>query len=764
MAQNPSQNHPSWPAEAPPSSSGEDAPPSAYRSSANIELGSNEISLPQLVNHIRSEVFTIIVVVLLLLIGTASYVLTASPTYRSDALLKIGASPLSIPSKLNLADTVMAPHFAAELETLRSRRLLASIVEATGLDIVATPQESVADKIRENLPEGVSQLLFGSEHLRSEQPAIKIGLIEVSESALGEPIEIYYETEGQFRAQAAWLSHSVTGQVGELLALSDERDRYVVKLRIDDLRGEKGSEFVVQQRALQAAVAQLRSRLLVIEKGKDSRIIQLRVSGYSPEQNASILNKLIEAFATERKRRESESLRQRVALIKDQLPQLRKEMLEARAKLNAFLVERGSPDIASEIEEVLELTAKYDQDIARLRLELSELIRTYTREHPKVASVRGRIAQLERERQRQNAEIEGMTANGEDSFALLHDANVASDIYANALSAAQELQIQGAAALDTMVVIDPPVPSLHPTGPRSQILFLIAVILGALLGVAIALLKQAARTTLLSPNELARFGLGPILAILPHAPEAKQLEQVRKRGSESQADLAFESPIQGRFAEEVRSIAASLPYHNPSNGGRVIAVGGPTPLVGKTLISAHLAYFMAQQGAAVLLIDADSRRGKLHQLFAGKAAPGLQELVYNDIEPQSVIQSVTGMTLDLISRGDEKGDISLGVGGLQWRRFQTLIDEAKGKYDIVVIDTPPLLFVSDGLAVAQAADDFLVVVRHGEHRPQELKRMTEKLRQAGANLRGVVYNDQKSELSSGDFGRSYRKYHKAYYQ
>jgi capsular exopolysaccharide synthesis family protein len=179
----------------------------------------------------------------------------------------------------------------------------------------------------------------------------------------------------------------------------------------------------------------------------------------------------------------------------------------------------------------------------------------------------------------------------------------------------------------------------------------------------------------------------------------------------------------------------------------VIAVTSATPRDGKSTVAANLALTLAEQGSRTLLIDSDLRRPQVHTTFGFEQAPGLSDVLLGTVEIEEAAHPAPDLeSLDIIPCGSGQQNPTELIGSEAFDRFMS---EARAIYDYVVVDTPPLLAVTDGALVAALVDGTLVVVRANKTDQEALENAVNQLRRLRVPLLGVVLNGVPTGRSSG---------------
>ncbi len=193
--------------------------------------------------------------------------------------------------------------------------------------------------------------------------------------------------------------------------------------------------------------------------------------------------------------------------------------------------------------------------------------------------------------------------------------------------------------------------------------------------------------------------------------------------------------------EALRSLRTAMLFSTHNVKNNVIMVTGASPAIGKSFISANFAAVLAETGKKVVVIDGDMRRGYLHKYYRQDNTNGLSEHLTTN---ESIVIKETAITgLDLISRGESPPN---PANLLMSDKFQELIDNLSASHDYVLIDSPPVLAVTDSNIIGSIAGSTLVVARYDESNTKEVKLAVDKLRASHANVIGMVFNGVRKEV------------------
>jgi len=198
----------------------------------------------------------------------------------------------------------------------------------------------------------------------------------------------------------------------------------------------------------------------------------------------------------------------------------------------------------------------------------------------------------------------------------------------------------------------------------------------------------------------------------------------------------------------MRSLRTSLKFAMLEARNPVLTITSPTPGVGKSFVSANLACVVAQAGQRVLLIDADMRRGFLHRAFGLEPTRGLSEALASGLALSQVVSQTEQPNLHLLGCGFAAPNPS---ELLMHQNFARLLKEAEAFYDLIIVDTPPVLAVTDAVLVAQLAGTTLLVTRFGLSTAAQIEAAKRRLSQNGVLVKGAILNGVKRRASNSAF-------------
>lgn len=291
--------------------------------------------------------------------------------------------------------------------------------------------------------------------------------------------------------------------------------------------------------------------------------------------------------------------------------------------------------------------------------------------------------------------------------------------------------------------------------PTLALVLALSTVLGLLLGACASYVVERTDQRFRSPEDLRRQ-LG--LPIVGHIPVISSIGRGTPSpdgaGALDPSLCAFHEP-EHAASEAYRAVRTALYFGSRGAGHQVVQITSPTPGDGKTTLSANLAISAANSGKRVLLIEADFRRPRLAELFCLAEHHGVSSVITGDVESSEAIKPTVVENLFLMPCGPRPNNPSeLLTSG----RFQEVLDAVRHRFDLILVDTPPLLVVTDPAVVASRVDTVLLVVSLDRHVRHLALRASEVLDSIGANVLGVVVNriDRSSGYSSQRYGYAYR--------
>ena len=282
-----------------------------------------------------------------------------------------------------------------------------------------------------------------------------------------------------------------------------------------------------------------------------------------------------------------------------------------------------------------------------------------------------------------------------------------------------------------------------------------SAVVGLLLGLALAFALDKLDDSVKSPDELRDQLELPMLGLIP----AIRAERKSRRAADAAVGrLITHADPRSPVAEAYRSMRTNLAFARAQQSPQAIVVASPGPADGKSTTVANLAITFAQQGQRTLLIDADLRRAVLDKGFGVGRSPGLTELIIGENTFDDVVHETSVPNLSIVASGRFPPNPAELLGST---RMQEILHEAKARFDVVLLDSPPLLAVTDAAVLSTMVDGVVLVIRTERTKRDAVRRALGHIRSVRGRLLGGVLNDV--DMRSGAYYGSYGHYYYSYY-
>ena len=709
----------------------------------SMKKDSDEIDLGRLVGELIDHRKLIISVTALFTLLALVYALFATPIYQADALVQVEQKQANaILSNLSQMLPDSQPQSAPEIALLQSRMILGKTVD----DL--------------NLQTRVKQDYFpifgrGWARLTGEKPS------EVNISRLYLPVtdddnpEIKLIVKDDMHYSLKSDSFSIDGVVGELVDAKD------ISIKVDSITAPKGTIFSVSYVSKLKAISDLQDILTVADQGKDTGILTLSLTGDNPKLIEKIIDSITNNYLAQNISRQAAQDEKSLDFLNRQLPQVRSELDAAEDKLNLFRRQNDSVDLSLEAKSVLDQIVNVDNQLNELTFRESEISQLYTKEHPTYKALMEKRKTLQDEKAKLNKRVTAMPETQQEILRLSRDVESGRAVYMQLLNRQQELNIAKSSAIGNVRIIDNAVTEPKPIKPKKIIIVLLGIILGGGVSVAIVILQVFLRRGIESPEQLEDLGMNVYASIPVSETFSKKSNQSFKRNKSKGVNeyrdglLAIENPADLAI-EAIRGLRTSLHFAMMEARNNILMISGASPNAGKTFVSTNLSAIIAQSNKRVLFIDADLRKGYTHKLFEVSNDNGLSDLLAGKTEITKAIKKLPGAGFDFISRGNIPPN---PAELLMHERFGKLLEWANNEYDLVIIDTPPILAVTDAAIIGNYSGTTLLVARFEMNTPKEIEVSVKRFEQSGVKVKGCIMNGVVKKASSYySYGYSYYGY------
>lgn len=703
----------------------------------------DEIDLGRLIGEFIDHRKLIISVTSLFTLVALIYAIFATPIYQADALIQVEQKQANaILSNLSQMLPDSQPQSAPEIALIRSRMILGKTVDDLNL------QARVKQKYFPLLGRGFARL-------SGDKPgSLSISRLYIPENDNDTP-EIILTVKERNSFSISVGDFIINGKVGELL---DERG---ISLKVDEISAKPGTEFSIVYVSRLKAITDLQDDIAVADQGKDTGMLTLSLTGDNPVLIERILNSISENYLAQNIARQAAQDAKSLEFLSKQLPEVRSDLDQAEDKLNQYRRKSDSVDLSLEAKAVLDQIVNVDNQLNELTFRESEISQLYTKEHPTYKALMEKRKTLQDEKSKLSKRVSAMPETQQEILRLSRDVESGRAVYMQLLNRQQELNIAKSSAIGNVRIIDNAVTQPKPIKPKKILIVLIGIILGVMTSAGVVLLRVILRRGIETPEQLEELGIN-VYASIPIA-ETFSKSVVQKKGwskksaEEIQGFLAVDNPADLSI-EAIRGLRTSLHFAMMEARNNVLMISGASPNAGKTFVSSNLAAVISQTGKKVLFIDTDMRKGYTHKLFNENNTNGLSDILSGKVEINRALKKVVSGDFDFISRGMAPPN---PAELLMHRRFGELLNWASENYDIVVLDTPPILAVTDAAIIGNYVGTTLLVARFELNTAKEIEVSVKRFEQAGVTVKGCILNGVVKKASSY-YGYGYSHYGYSY--
>lgn len=687
------------------------------------------------------------------------YAFLTQPVYQADSLIQVEQNDnptTNALSEMAALFNVQSPA-SAEIEILRSRLVIGRAVDDLRLHLSARPDylplvgrwlASRSSGLSDPGLPGFKGYVWGAE-------SIQLDRLDMPPELEGTMLSLIATPDG-YTLYGPDEEELAQGKVGEVVAF--ELQGAPAQIRIARLNAKPGARFSVARQSRISMIKSLQGALEITEKGKQSGVLSAVMAGTDPQRITRILNAIGQAYVEQNIERKAAEAEKSLAFLDDFLPELKTKMDEAADRYTAFRDEHGTFDLGTEGSLSLNTSVELESQLFALEQKRRELSALYTSEHPEMQVVDRQITAVKQEIEVLSRKISALPDLEQQLLTLMQDVKVNGELYVNLLNSAQQLRLVKEGKIGNVRVVDTAVAPSRPIKPNKPLVLSIALLLGLILGVGAAFLRNMMRPGIKDPADIeSTLGLN-VFATVPHTVRQTDLHKLISERRSGNHVLASTTPGDPAI-ESLRSLRTALQFAMLDAPNNIVLFSGPTPGIGKSFTSVNFAAVLGAAGKRVLLVDADLRKGYVHQYFGQERRNGLSELISGAISADQAIRAEVLPNVDLIATGvlpPNPAELLLSPAA------PATLEALASRYDIVLLDTTPILAVSDAMALASHAGAVFLLARAEVTTLGELEESAKRLRQSGARINGVIFNDL--SVTSRRYGGKYGSYRYTQYE
>lgn len=691
----------------------------------------DEINLQELLGTLVEEKFLIAIVTGIIFAVSLFYVVVATPIYRADTVLQVESKSGGMLDLGGLADFSEKSSASTEIEIIKSRNIIGKVVDKLNLDIQVKPNYFPivgAVIARRNKDENITKdsgylgYAWGGERIKIEQLSLSPYLQEEGVTLIAQKDQKYklINTEGVL----------LVGKVGELAQKNG------VTVFVSELVARTGTEFNLSKESRIKVVSDLKKMIKITEKGKKTGILNISLEGADSVLISRIINSVANFYLRQNVERTSVEAERSLLFLQKQTPSIKDEMEAAEVELNNYRTNKNSVNLTLETQSLLNRIISIETQLAELEVKRLDLSKKYTDIHPIMVTLINQETKLKEQLEKINAKAHGLPKTQQEVLRLSRGVEVATTIYTQLLNKTQELKIVKAGTVGNVRIIDTALTAERPVKPKKILIILISTLLGLLLAIAGVLVRRTMTRGIEDPDVIEKNIGIPVYANVPKSPIQALLKKDKRNEKAKHAILCEHDP-KDISLEGLRSLRTNLHFALLEATNNIVMITGPAPSVGKSFVSTNFAHISAKAGKRVLLIDADMRKGHIHGEYGLSRAPGLSELIINETDVYKAVRNTGFKNVDVITTGNLPPNPS---ELLMHTNFEKALEHWSKEYDLILIDTPPLLAVTDAAIIGKLCGTTFVLLRYSAHSMAEIRATIKRLEQNNIEPRGFIFN------------------------
>lgn len=725
----------------------------------------DEIDLGEMLGILIDGKWLIILATLVSLFFGVAKAFLDDPVYKADAMLQVNEKSQTL-AGLNPFTDLLENNtpVMAEIEVIKSRMILGKAVENLDLDIIAEPKyfpvigKAIARRFEQrNQEDVVAKPLLGQFQYAWGGEAVQIERLTIPTDWENEELVLVAGKQGHYQLNYGG-ELILEGVVGKLASKHLGGHQAPISIFVSLLKSRPNTQFSIIRQSRSRAISQLNSDLAVTERGKNTGVLELTLESYSPDAAVKVLNEIANIYLQQNVEHKSAESQKTLAFLEKQLPIVKEQLEAATNVLNEYRNRMGSIDLGVETKNILEGIVEISTQETLLRQKRDELRQKYTEAHPSVVAVDKQIARLQAQMRSHDTMVKTLPKTQQVVLELSGDVEVKTNLYTTLLNNAQTLRVAKAGTVGDVRIIDYAVLPEKPIKPRKVTIVGVALVLGLFVGVVAVFVRKLLNRGIEDPDLIEKQLNIPVYATILHSKNQEVLVNKYLRNTRRVANQPAILALAAKddmAVESLRSLRTTLHFALLEAKNNIILITGPSPGVGKTFISTNLAAVMADAGKKVLLIDGDMRKGLVNKILSVNRENGLSEIILNTIAVKDAIRSIPLANFDFISTGAIPPNPS---ELLLHEHFAAFLEDVSKKYDLVIIDSPPILAVTDAAIIGRMTSAAFMVAKAGKHPMRELEQSVRKLVNAGTNVKGIIVNDVTESPSRYGYGKYVYQY------
>ncbi len=655
------------------------------------------------------------------------------PVYQVDALLQIETKSNKSVGMMGGLGNLFASSSPAEteIELIKSRQIIGDAVEKMHLQYSATPTNFTDRLLHKEGRVNVDLFEIPWEKIPEEELEKNPWTIEIIDSL---SFNLFDHNKKMV------LSGCTTSQTYRFPYGGDS-----AALAIHSMKVRPGQKFILEKKERLEAISSFKKSFAVKEKGKKTGVLEFTYQDIYPDRATKILNEIATKYLRQNVEERNAEAQKTLEFLEKQLPDVKAQMDSSLLKYNAYRNRIGSVDINAETQIILERRTKLQQELLSLQQKKQSAIRLFQPEHPTIKTLEDQEATLRRELERNSNETKKLPSTQQEVLKLTNEVDMSKILYTSMLNNIQQLKLVSAGEVGSVRIIDFAEEVTKPAKPKKRIILCLALFIGFLLGAAIISIKSKFSNGVKDAHFIERETGFSVYAKVPKG---------NPKGTKGTRPLAVVEP-DDVAVESLRALRSSLEFSMDEGCRPIIGVSGLIPGVGKSFISVNLAALCAGLGKKVLLIDADLRKGRLHKEFGIKRGDGLSQYLLRKVGLDEIIHTTEVENLFVMPCGNVPSNPSEILGS---KHYSDMIDELEKKFDLIIVDTPPIMLVTDAALACRQASQIVMVIEYNKHSIEAIQDGMKQLLKGNTTAHASFVINKYEHGHSDGYGYKYGKY------
>lgn len=684
----------------------------------------------------------------------ALYLISTTPTYESSALVEVREEGNLLDRDAQRQIDFNAPTIKEEANILKSRKVLSPVVDLFDLrtDVKANKIPVLGD-LTARMP-ALGEWIGGFDAAKSfawNNETVTVSEFIVPREWEDQKLTLTVLSSDTYALRRDDMTLIGSARVGESMMV-ELPPLEPLKITVGEIDSPAAVEFSVVRSSLEAAVNALRINMSNESTDTKSRMIAVKLRGDNAAHVAALTNAIIEQYKDVKLGSETLQSSAELEFYEQSLPRVEEELRGAELALSEFRSQSGSIHQETQIKAKLGQIDKLESELLELQIDKDELAERYTDLHPSTKTLTKEIGVLQRKISQITNSIKSAPNTERELTVLMQQEETAREVYNDMNEKLQKLRIAQAGNVGSVQIWDQALAPRKPISPNPLLAMTGGTLAMLFLYMLYLTLRSALSTVISDQDSLERVSGLPVFMNIPRSSAQRRLAALPSvdprrllpgNGSSSETSpasskvLALSKP-EDYSIENLRGLRSMLEDVMEGAVNNVLMFTSPLPGMGKSFVSLNLAVLLAQAGKRVLLIDADYQRGQLHKSLGLPMGPGLPEVVRGKSELKETVKATSVANLYCIPRGFTGGDTVSEFPSD--REFGAFMHVVAPRFDIAIIDTPPVLSVSTAASLGKHAGSTIMVVKESEVKEPQLTEALKRLTFSGVRVNGCILN------------------------